>query len=303
MEFNAGIQQQFSNILEIKLDYVDSLSRHQYINPLANTAMTPGPGPISLRQPFPQYGGPFSFEWNEGPGSYNALQAFLQKSLSSGLFFMASYTWSKSLDWASDPYNNNFPNFYDLASNLGPSNYSLKNMFVLSGVYALPAGRGIRFMSTPSGLVQSIIGNWNVGTIVTLESTHPFDVLAGADVANTGGPNQRAERTSANPYASAQNNKHWLNAAAFTAPAPYTFGNQRRNDLFGPAYRDVDFNAFKNCPLTKRVTLQFRAEFFNILNTTNYGVPVNNIQSSAFGQILGAAGPGREIQFAAKAQF
>ena len=307
MEFNAGVQQQISNTLMMKLDYVGSLSRHQYIVPEANTALVPGSGPISKRQPFPQYGGPFSFSWNDGPGSYNALQAFLQKSLSSGLFFMASYTWSKSLDWASDPYNNNFPNFYNLASNLGPSNYSLTNMFVLSGVYALPVGRGKQFFSTPNKFVQGLAGNWNLGAIVTLESGHPFDVLAGADVANTGGPSQRAQRTGAAPYASKQSPKNWLNKAAFAIPTPFTFGNEGRNDLVGPAYRDVDLNAYKDFPLGKTAHLQFRAEFFNVLNSTNYNSPAsdgtNNVQNAAFGQLLSAAGPGREIQFAAKLLF
>ena len=307
MEFNAGVQQQISNTLMMKLDYVGSLSRHQYIVPEANTALTPGPGPISKRQPFPQYGGPFSFSWNDGPGSYNALQAYLQKSLSSGLFFMASYTWSKSLDWASDPYNNNFPNFYNLASNLGPSNYSLTNMFVLSGVYALPVGRGKQFLSTPNKFVQGLAGNWNLGAIVTLDSGAPFDVLAGADVANTGGPSQRAQRTGAHPYASKQTPQNWLNKAAFAIPAPFTFGNESRNDLTGPAYRDVDLNAYKDFPFTKTAHLQFRAEFFNMLNSTNYSSPAssgtNNVQNAAFGQLLSAAGPGREIQFAAKFLF
>ena len=92
--------------MTMKLDYVGSLSRHQYINMLANTALEPGAGPISARQPFPQYGGPFSFEWNEGTGKYNALQAELTQRVSNGLFFRLAYTWSKSMDIQSDPYGN-----------------------------------------------------------------------------------------------------------------------------------------------------------------------------------------------------
>ena len=305
MEFNAGVQQQLSNTVSLKLDYVGSVSRHQYIVPEANTAVVPGPGPISARQPYPQYGGPFSFEWNDGPGSYNALQAELQKSLSSGLFFLASYTWSKSLDWASDPYNNNFPNFYNLASNWGPSNYNRTNMFVLSGVYALPVGRGKRYLSSPSKFVQAIAGNWNIGSIISLNSGAPFDALAGADVANTGAPGQRAERTGADPYSAPgfhQTAHDWLNKAAFAVPTAYTFGNEGRNDLVGPAYKDVDFNAFKDFPLTTRATLQFRGEFFNLFNHTNYGNPDNNVQDPAFGEIFGA-NPAREIQFAVKVLF
>ena len=155
--------------------------------------------------------------------------------------------------------------------------------------------------------MQGLAGNWNLGAIVTLESGHPFDVLAGADVANTGGPSQRAQRTGAAPYASKQSPKNWLNKAAFAIPTPFTFGNEGRNDLVGPAYRDVDLNAYKDFPLGKTAHLQFRAEFFNVLNSTNYNSPAsdgtNNVQNAAFGQLLSAAGPGREIQFAAKLLF
>lgn len=306
MEFNAGIQQQLSNSMDLKVDYVGSLSRHQYSNPTANTAIVPGPGPISARQPFPSYGGPSTFAWNVAPASYNALQVFLEKSLSSGLYFRVSYTYSKSMDWSSDsfPGGSFFPNFYDMAAEWGPSTYSLKHMLVLSGVYQLPFGRGQRFASSPSGLVQSLVGNWNVGTIVTLESGDPFSVLAGADVANVGGGAQRASRNyTVSPYASSQSPAGWLNKSAFVEPQPYTFGNERRDDMVGPDYRDVDLSLFKDFNLVRETKLEFRAEAFNSLNNTNYSEPDASVQDPAFGQILSAAGPGRELQFALKAIF
>jgi hypothetical protein len=306
LQYNMGIQQQLTNSMVMKMDYVGSVSRHQYIVPEANTALYPGPGPISARQPFPQYGGPFSFSWNNAPASYNALQAQVQKSLSNGLFFLASYTWSKSLDWQSDPYVNSEPNFYNLKADWGPSDYNRTHLFVFSGVYQLPFGRGKSFMSNPSGFVQAVAGNWALGTIVTLNSGAPFNVLAGGDVANTGGPNQRAERTRVDPYSSPgfhQTAADWLNKAAFEVPTAFTFGNESRNDLVGPAYKNVDFNAAKSFPIHEDLNLQFRAEFFNFFNHTNYSNPDNGVQDGAFGQILSASGPGREIQFALKLVF
>ena len=306
LQYNAGVQQQLTNSMVMKLDYVGSVSRHQYIVPEANTALFPGPGPISARQPFPQYGGPFSFSWNDAPGSYNALQAQVQKSLSNGLFFLVSYTWSKSLDWQSDPYVNSEPNFYDLKADWGPSDYNRTHLFVFSSVYQLPFGRGKSFLSSPSGVVEAIAGNWSVGTIITLDSGAPFNVLAGGDVANTGGPNQRAQRTDASPYSGDgfhQTSSDWLNKAAFAVPTSFTFGNEGRNDLVGPAFKNVDFNATKSFPLFEGFDLQFRAEFFNFFNHTNFSNPDNGVQDGAFGQILSAAGPGRQIQFALKLVF
>ena len=306
LEYNAGIQEQLGGNIVMKIDYVGSVSRHQYIVPEANTALYPGPGPISERQPFPQYGGPFSFSWNNAPGSYNGLQAQAQKTLSNGLFFLASYTWSKSLDWQSDPYVNAEPNFYNLKGDWGPSDYNRTNLFVLSGVYQLPIGRGRAFMSSPNSVTQALIGDWSLGTIITLNSGAPFNVLAGGDVANTGGPNQRAERTGADPYAGSgfhRSFQDWLNKSAFAVPTVYTYGNEGRNDLVGPAFKTVDFNAAKNFQLIENLNLQFRAEFFNIFNHTNYSNPDNGVQDGTFGQILSAAGPGRQIQFALKLQF
>jgi hypothetical protein len=179
-------------------------------------------------------------------------------------------------------------------------------MFVFSGLYQLPFGRGKSFLSSPNGFVQAVAGNWSLGTIITLNSGAPFNVLAGGDVANTGGPNQRAERTGASPYSATgfhQNSSDWLNKAAFAVPTSFTFGNERRNDLVGPTFKNVDFHASKSFPLYEDLNLQFRAEFFNFFNHTNYNNPDNGVQDGAFGQILSAAGPGREVQFALKLVF
>lgn len=302
MEYNLGVQQQLSNSVAFKLDYVGSVSRHQYIYDYANTAITPGPGAISAREPYPQYGGPFDFSWNEAPASYNALQAFVQKSLSSGLFFLASYTWSRSLDWISDPYGDAVQNFYDLKAQWGPSNFNLRNLFVGSGVYALPVGRGERYLRNASPFLQAIAGNWNIGSIVTIHSGLPINAFSGVDNANTGSTGQKPNRTGANPYAGQVKGGQWLNKAAFAEPAAYTFGNEGRNDLVGPPYKNVDFNAAKNIPLLESMKLQFRAEFFNGLNHTNYSNPPATLSAATFGKIAGA-GAGRELQFALKVLF
>jgi hypothetical protein len=306
LEYNLGVQQQLSASTTLKLDYVGSLGRHQYVVPEANTALYPGPGPVLAREPFPQYGGPFSFSWNEMPSSYNALQAQLQKSLSNGLFLQASYTWSKSLDWQSDPYTNSDPNFYNLHMDWGPSDYNKTNMLVLTEVYQLPFGRDRTYLHGANKLVQGIAGDWMLGSIVTLNSGAPFNVSAGGDIANTGSPGQRAERTNAAPYAGvgfAQSRTDWLNKLAFTQPAQYTFGNEHRNDLVGPRYDNFDMNLSKNFPLFEHSTLQFRSEFFNIFNHTNLSNPDSGITDGTFGKILSATGSGRQIQFALKVLF
>ena len=290
----------------LKLDYVGSLGRHQYLQVTANTAPIPGPGPLASRgQPYLNYGGSaFTFETNAGNAGYNALQAELKKTLSSGLYFVASYTWSKSLDIESDPYGGSgVQNFYDLKADRGPSDYNLSQLFVLSGVYALPVGRGKQFLTSPNRFTQGLVGNWNVGTIISLHSGEVFECSAGGDIANVGGGSQRCDEIGT-PYAGTGFHKSyssWLNPASFTT-IPYTFGTESRNNLVGPSYKDVDFSAFKDFPVTERAKLQFRAEFFNLFNHTNFQNPTNDIQSSAFGGIF-SSNFAREIQVAAKLIF
>jgi hypothetical protein len=141
-QYNAGIEHQFLNSFVLDIDYVGSENHNELIQATGNTARIPGPGSLSSRgQPYPQYGGPFNFDSNTGPASYNALQAKLQKSLSSGLYFLASYTWSKSLDITSDAYGSAPENVYNLHADWGPSDFDLGQIFVLSGVYAPPQGK------------------------------------------------------------------------------------------------------------------------------------------------------------------
>jgi hypothetical protein len=305
MEYNAGIQQQLSNSVVMNLDYVGSLGRHQYMQPTVNTATIPGPGSLASRgQPYPQYAGAtFAFETNVGNASYNALQAELRKTMSSGLAFMASYTWSKSMDLQSDPYTGATQNFYNLGADWGPSDYHEPQVFVFSGVYELPFGAGKPFLSGSNRVVQTLFTNWNVGSIISLHSGQPFSCLAGGDIANVGGGTQRCDKIG-NPYAGPgfqKSPRSWVNRASFET-ITYTYGTEGRNDLRGPSYKDVDFSIFKDFVLHENTRLEFRGEFFNLFNRTNYLNPTNSIQSSAFGKIL-TSNFGREIQFAAKLTF
>jgi hypothetical protein len=303
MQYNLGIQQQLPASMVMKLDYVGSVDRFQYMGLTANTALFPGPGPILDREPYPQYGGPFSYSWNVAPSSYNGLQAQLQKSLSFGLMFLVSYTWSKSMDWQSDPYGAGQQNFYDLAGENGPSTYSIKNMFVLSGVYALPVGKGKTYLANSKRFLDTIAGNWNVGSIITLDGGQPFTAFSGADVANTGNGGERANQISSNPYPAKKTAEEWVNPHAFAVPAPYTYGDVGRDSLVGPTFKNIDFSIFKNFPLFEDKYLQFRSEFFNGFNHTNLSTPNNSVNVSNFGSITSAAGPGRQIQFALKVVF
>ena len=142
MQYNFGVEQQIAHSTVVTVNYVGSLNRHLFIQPVGNTALYPGPGPVSARQPFPQYGGGFSFDENVGNSNYNALQVKAQKSLSSGLSFLLSYTWSKSLDIQSEGQSGSIETIYDYGRDYGPSDFNRTQLFVFSGVYQLPCWEG-----------------------------------------------------------------------------------------------------------------------------------------------------------------
>ena len=305
MEYNFGVEQQFAKAFVLNLDYVGSLGRDQFIQPTANTALEPGPGAVALRQPFPAYGGSFSYDENVGNSSYNALQAKLQKSLSFGLNFLASYTWSKSLDIQSEGQSGSIETIYDLSRDRGPSDYNRTHLFVLSGIYQLPIGKGKQYLANANGLVRAALGNWNMGWIATLTSGQPFSIQSGGDPANVGGGSQRAQVLSNPNTGYTQSINQWFNTAAFAVPAPYTFGNEGRNNLTGPPFKNLDFIVYKDFPLRERFNLQFRSEFFNVLNHPNFANPDNTVTDGSFGVISATATNAnpRQIQFALKLLF
>lgn len=303
MEYNFGIEQQLARSMVLNVDYVGSVGRHLFIQPAANTALTPGPGPVGPREPFPAYGGAFSFDENVGNSSYNALQTKLQKSMSFGLNFLASYTWSKSLDIQSEGQSGSIETIYDLRRDWGPSDFNRTQLFVFSTVYQLPFGKGKAYLSNTNGFARAVLGNWNIAGILTLDSGQPFDIVAGGDIANVGGGSQRAQVVGDPTSGFTQSRLEWFNTAAFALPAIYTFGNEGRNNLTGPPEKNLDFSAYKDFPFADRMNVQFRAEFFNVFNHTNFGLPDNNVQDAAFGTINGTATAPREIQFALKLSF
>jgi Carboxypeptidase regulatory-like domain/TonB dependent receptor len=268
-------------------------------------------------------------EITSGAGSsYNGLVVELNRRLSHGLQLISSYTYSKSIDENSlNSQGTILQNSLNLAMNRGLSDFDARHRFVVSGFYELPF-RGNRLAS-----------GWEVGTIVQAQSGNPLNVttsianftgtvplVAGgglrpdllSPVTVTGNPAQWfsnsvvcAEATQTGitqPLCSATPN------AAFGLPVGLTpagdhFGNLGRNALTGPNFVNTDLSLVKNTKLTERMSVQLRAEAFDVLNHPNFGNPNLNAQSSLFGRItttrfpVGDFGSARQLQISMKLQF
>jgi hypothetical protein len=302
MGWNFGVEQLLPHDVKLSVDYVGAAGRKLVIQYYQNMAVL-GSGSIASRQPVHNLS-VFPYGVTDSNSNYDSLQVKLERSFKSGLTFMNSFTWSKFLDYGGQAGGLGPPGYtYNHGLSYGPANANFPFMNVTSFVYDLPFGRGRRFGSNFGSVPDQILGGWEASGIINIRSGLGYSVLAGSDVANLGiNYGQVAQIVStAVPSGFKQTRAAWFNTSAFTLPAAGTLGNTSRNFLIGPAYQDVDFALMKNFRIRENLKLQFRSEFFNLPNKTNFGNPDSSLAdvSTTFGQILSANSP-RIIQLALK---
>jgi hypothetical protein len=250
---------------------------------------------------------------------YHALQVKANKRATSDLSFQASYTYSRSIDNGSSTQlgasaGSPEPQYaYDLAAERGPSDFNMTHGFTTSAIYALPFGKGLRH-NISNGALNAIAGGWQMNGLVASHSGTPFSVLATSVVnSGPGGPLRPNAAAGVDPYGQTckaqipgSNAVNWFNPCAFVNPVN-SFGTVGRNSLVGPGFFNIDYSVFKNFNIRERARLQFRSEFFNILNHQNLGRPnasIANANGNAqAGQINTIAGNPRQIQLALKLIF
>jgi hypothetical protein len=266
--------------------------------------------PSVVRTPFFGYAQLFQAE-NVVSSHYNSLQAKLDKRFSNGLSFLASYTWSHSIDGASVFFGSGangttiFPqDNYNLRAERGNSDFDIRHRLSWSFTYELPV-----LHSLPRMLGEG----WQVGGILTLQTGQPFSVLTGSGNSGTGLGNDRPDLVG-DPNAGPNTVQQWFNTDAFVINQPLTFGSAGRNIVVGPGYHDFDFSILKNTKFGERFNAQFRAEFFNITNHPSFALPSSILAAPNFGALfttpdaaqnnvgLGSGGP-RLIQLAVKLSF
>jgi hypothetical protein len=256
---------------------------------------------------------------DDSSSTYHALEIAFSRQYSHGLSFLASYWFSKSLDYISTlnvagsaptlvaGENDLAQNPFDLRAEHGPSLFDARSRFVFSGTWALP-----RWRDAPKAAAL-ITNGWQLNTITSISSGTPFTVYDSADVSLQGSapeisgfyssrPDLISDPNSGQPHTPNQ----WVSRAPFLQLNPQIqagqFGNEGRNVVRGPGIADVDLSLFKYFNIDESRRVQFRAECFNLLNHPNFGLPENDLESPAFGQIL-QAGPPRLLQLALKFVF
>jgi carboxypeptidase family protein len=308
-QWNFGLQHLFSRDILVEAQYLGSKGTKLYTNIYFNV---PDPAPSSTPLPgtrarFPNLGNN-SLQASAGKSNYHALVLRTEKRLSSGLMVMGSYTFSKSIDLdslAASVASSNLDQSNNKSLERARSSFDARHRFVASFTYGLP----FKFKSK---LFGTLLGNWQAGGIITQQSGQPFTVNITSDRANNGLLNQRPNLVGDPNLPDDQRTpERWFNTAAFVVQPTGTLGTAGRNIMEGPGTSIVDFSLLKNLPLNDRHRLQFRAEFFNLFNHTNFDFPerfctgtIAGVPCTApqFGRI-GAARDPRILQFGLKYLF
>ena len=319
-QWNFNVQRQLFESTTLTVGYVGSRGLHLYaardINPVLPTVVNgvqvfgvprgATPGMVGNPRLNPAAAA-LSSEAPVGDSSYNSLQVGLNRRFSHGVQGQLSYTWSKCMDDASgtygleggipwsDPLNGSFDR--------GRCLFDRPQVFRLSGVYTLPFTKNI------------LVKGWQMSGNLLAQSGPPWNVILGTGFDQSGSAvaNQRPNLILPADQVITGNVNQWVNPAGFSLPAPGTLGNLQRDFLWGPGIVNFDYSVVKDTPIKEQVHLQFRAEFFNLLNHPNFGLPNANafVQTAngggnpnpTFGKITTTTTSSRQIQFALKLMF
>ena len=331
-QWNFSIQREVSNSTSFQVGYVGQYADHlaqpmwllqNILNP--NGTVSPGPylaGNPTLRNEIGAISGTFSNAWMD----YNALQAVLEKRMSTGLQGQVAYTYSKCMTdsggyygtWGGTQASPGMPywqNVYDDKAEKGPCFYDETHNLTSYVLYQLPFGNGKKFGNNMNKAANAIVGGWEVDGILTLHTGFAMTVNNWGDPSNTGGWVSRPNCSGAITYPKtvvSQGNGggiQWFDPSPFTNPNPTgntpAFGNCGNGIVRGPGLKNFDMGLKKDFSLGETRRLEFRSEFLNLTNTKILNVPsvfADYSAATSLGRITSSQGE-RNLQLALKFFF
>jgi Carboxypeptidase regulatory-like domain len=275
-----------------------------------------------LRLPYPQFDDVSMTEPDNRDSSYHSLQAKFQKRFSAGASVLATYTVAKLIDNTNSEINwleASAPgwgdaNSYNLRGERSLDGFDVPQRFVLSGILDLPVGRGRKFANDISPVVDKVVGGWGVDTIITFQRGFPLNIggcnglLSGTGIPNVGCPRATivGPRKMTSGSLTTKLNQ-WFDTSAFGFTNNYGYGTDTRTEpnLRADGIKNFDFALFKNTRFgpDEKLSLEFRSEFFNLFNRTQFNPPNNGFGSPNFGQVTGQYNLPRIIQFGLRFAF
>lgn len=293
--WNFGVQQSLMANTVFELNYVGNKGSH-----LASTNNfnfpNAGPGDIQSRRPYPRFSNA-QFYTSDGASIYHSLQAKVERRLSSGLWYLASYTFSKNIIWQPTPAAGGNTGFERALSGSDiPHNFSL------SAGYQLPVGRSRRFMRQAGAVPNALLGGWQMQGVLSVRTGRPFTPTISRDVANNGIGAQRPNRTASGALDNPTVDR-WFDTGAFALPPSFTYGNSGGNIIREDGLRSLDCSVFKEFLVREKWKIQFRAESFNLTNTPSFLGPSGVVDTAAGARITATSVNPRQLQAALKFIF
>jgi hypothetical protein len=309
-QWSLGIQAQLSANWAIDVAYIGTKGTKLGNLHIFGNQAEPGTTLIQSRRPYVDLG-PTLYTTSDAISNYNSLQFKLTRRFTSGLSFLTSYTFAKSLDDAegdegfsagANGNSNEAQDDNNLPFEYGRAYTDARQRIVVNTVYDLPFGSGKRFLNQ-KGILDVIVGGWEVSHITSYQTGYPFTVL-GPDFSNTSSSSPRPNRSCSGDGQKSVIN--WFNQNCFSAAgsaANPTFGNSRRNILDAPGLSNTDLAVLRHFHVADKADIEFRSEFFDTFNTPYFAPPGNNIASPPTLGKITQANDGRQIQFALKILF
>jgi hypothetical protein len=296
--YSFGVQQQAFGML-LEANYVGTKG-NDLAGGLGTNIPAAGPGNIQARRQFPIYG-VISYNTQNGRTRYDSLQVKIQKRYSAGLWFQLAYTMSKA-----SSYGQTLAYGGPTSFRWTKSGGDIPEAITFSEGYALPFGKGKRFLSNVNGLggavLDGIIGGWQISGLTTFRSGLPYTPSINTDELNNGiggqHPNEILPGCGGNKSLT-----NYFDKTHFALPAMYTYGTAGTNICRAGLYSNSDVSLQKYFSIREYGKLQFRAEAFNLPNSAYFSTPSTAIDSSSGGQVSSTSNSPRQIQFALKYEF
>jgi hypothetical protein len=280
--------------MSVSAGYVGTKTTHQIGFYDINAA---GPGQGQSGRPLVAAFGRTAFTWRfDGwlSSNYHSLQLALNKPFSRGFFLKGAYTWSKAMNrtdddgWANTDWNH--PSL--LYKNYGPAGFDRTHIFQLGFLYELPLGK------EGSGVASAILKDWSLNGVVSAFTGTPFNVTASGASLNAPGNAQYADLVGTpNKTGDIGGDTPYYDTDAWAPVTEVRPGSSSRNSVRGPGWWNIDLSIFRRFPIGNKVTLEARAEAFNLTNTPHFNNPNGNVNSGAFMTITGTSGSAPERQF------
>jgi Carboxypeptidase regulatory-like domain len=317
-QWTVAVERQFGPDLMASIAYVGNHGKNLNFPVNINQVPVDKLGPddatgATNARPYKQYQ-QIKGSTNNAISNYNALQASVQKRMTYGLELSVNYTWSHFLDeqsssgWGDRGGTQRYQNAYDPRANYGNSNFDVRNMFKGQVIYQLPLGRGRQFLNN-NAFLDAAVGGWQTSATFIAQGGNPFTLTTGNNNTsfNQSGENTQYPNLIGNPLnvPGGRSVNSWYNVNAFAVPAAGTYGNFRRNQLFGPGLTNINFSLGKSFTLwpDRGVTFQIRADTTNIFNHPSFKQPDTTIGPGGDAKITGVTVGGRSMQLYGRLSF